>query len=892
MADPHDALKTPPVAPSPAGNKPSDLAGSTVGRFRIENRLGSGGMGQVFRAQDTTLKRVVAIKRMAPQLQNDQDRQRFLKEAQRASALNHPNVAAIYDVLEHEGEILLVMEYVEGTTLRRRIKAQPCSLAEFLPIAIQCAEGLDAAHQQRIIHGDIKPENIMLTAANRVKILDFGVARRFTTSDPLEATQSVGTLTQSISGTLAYMAPEVLQQKPLDGRADLFSLGLVFYEMLGGKQPFLTDSFAGTLGRVLHTEPPPLSEVNRTLPASVADLVTKLLRKNPAARYPSASALATDLQTVQQGGKLHLAAPPVPEPPKSARRKIVLPVVAGLAILALLVSYQPLRHALQNRTNAGATAPVLPKERILAVLPFAPMELDPKLTALGQGLVESVAARLGRLTEQHSLEVIPARNMQEKGIASLEDARKQFGANLGLKVTLRQSAELIRVSYSLTDAQSGRALGGDSITVPATDVFAVEDSVAAGAVKALQLQLRPEEEAALKGHGTSQAAAYNYFLQARGYLLNYSRPENIQNATTMLREALKLDANFGAAKAALGETYWRKYWLTKEKQWTVQAGNECEQAVTLGNAGAAGHSCLGLIYDGTGKYEQAAAEYQRAIELDASDENAHLGLALALEHQGAIDKAEQTLRSTVDAHPKSWIAYNALGLFYLRRNEFDKAVQMLQKVTELAPEGYAAYVNLGATYVNMGRYGDAIPVLNKSLTIRPTYAATVNLGTAYLDMRRFQEAVAAYQQAIRLDPKQYAAWGNLAQAYYYAGDKTQALPAYRKSAEMAAEELKVNPRDPDVLSDLASYYSMLGERVQALSSMEQALRYGHNDKQLLLNAAAVHNQMGETGVALEWLTKALQQGYPASKVRAIPDFDNLASNPRFQELVGTAQASR
>ncbi len=892
MADPHDALKTPPVAPSPAGNKPSDLTGSTVGRFRIENRLGSGGMGQVFRAQDTTLKRVVAIKRMSPQLQNDQDRQRFLKEAQRASALNHPNVAAIYDVLEHEGEILLVMEYIEGTTLRRRIITQPCSLAEFLPIAIQCAEGLDAAHQQRIIHGDIKPENIMLTAANRVKILDFGVARRFTTSDPLEATQSVGTISQSISGTLAYMAPEVLQQKPLDGRADLFSLGLVFYEMLGGKQPFLTDSFAGTLGRVLHTEPPPLSEVNRTLPPSVADLVTKLLKKDPAARYPSASALATDLQTVQQGGKLHLAAPPVPEPPKSARRKIVLPVVAGLAILALLVSYQPLRHALQNRTKAESTAPVLPKEQVLAVLPFAPMELDPKLTALGQGLVESVAAKLGRLTEQHSLEVIPARNMQEKGIASLEDARKQFGANLGLKVTLRQSAELIRVSYSLTDAQSGRTLGGDSITVPAADVFAVEDSVAAGAVKALQLQLRPEEEAALKGHGTSQAAAYNYFLQARGYLLNYSRPENVQNATTMLHEALKLDANFGAAKAALGETYWRKYWLTKEKQWTVQARNECEQAVTLGNAGAAGHSCLGLIYDGTGKYEQAVAEYQRAIELDASDENAYLGLALALEHQGAIDKAEQTLRSTVGAHPKSWIAYNALGLFYNRRNQFDKAVEMLQKVTELAPEGYAAYVNLGAIYVNMGRNADAIPVLNKSLVIRPTYAANVNLGTAYFGMHRFHEAVAAYEQATRLDPKQYVTWGNLGEANYYAGSKTQALPAYRKAAVMAVEELKVNPHDTDLLSDLANYHSMLGERDQALNYLEQALRYGRNDKDVLLKASLVHNQLGETGLALEWLTKALQQGYSATKVRDLPAFDNLASNSRYQELVGNAQASR
>lgn len=283
MSDPQETVSIPPIS--------HDLTGNTVGRFSVTGRIGAGGMGQVYRAEDTILKRTVAIKRMAPQLQFEQrDRERFLKEAQRASALNHPNIAAIYDVLQEKGETLLVMEYVEGTTLRQRMTS-PISIQEFLELAIQCAEGLAAAHDQRIVHKDIKPENIMLTAAQRVKILDFGVAMRFTPTESSDVTQSLASLTASLSGTPGYMAPEVLQQRPYDGRADLFSLGLVFYEMLGGEHPFTTDSFAGTLARVLHRDPPSLVEINRSVPAPLAGIVEHLLEKDPEKRYPSAQVL-------------------------------------------------------------------------------------------------------------------------------------------------------------------------------------------------------------------------------------------------------------------------------------------------------------------------------------------------------------------------------------------------------------------------------------------------------------------------------------------------------------------------------------------------------------------------------------------------------------------------
>ncbi len=321
-----EQIKTPP--PAVAADSAADaLAGTTVGRFAISKRLGAGGMGQVYGAEDTTLKRFVAIKRMAPQANStDADRKRLLKEAQRASALNHPNVGAMYDVVEHAGELWLVMEYVEGETLRHRL-TKPISTEEFFTIAIQCCEGLQAAHEKGIIHGDIKPENIMLTAGNRVKILDFGVARRaWRAGTPEDATQSMQTMTAS-GGTPAYMAPEVLLQQPDDGRSDLFSLGLVFYEMLGGEQPFQTGSLATTIARIVHTEPPSLKNV----PVPLAAVISRALAKDPNLRYSTAATLLEDLRRVEQGGKPKRA----PSSPGGFHQYRAL---AALAIVAVVVA--------------------------------------------------------------------------------------------------------------------------------------------------------------------------------------------------------------------------------------------------------------------------------------------------------------------------------------------------------------------------------------------------------------------------------------------------------------------------------------------------------------------------------------------------------------------------
>jgi serine/threonine-protein kinase len=878
-----DLIKTPPAAvpPDPAADA---LTGTTVGRFAIARRLGAGGMGQVYLSEDTTLKRFVAIKRMAPHAQTtDADRKRLLKEAQRASALNHPNLGAIYDVVEHGGELWLVMEYIEGETLRRRLK-QPISLDEFFAIATQCCEGLQAAHEKGIIHGDIKPENIMLAPGNRVKILDFGVARRvWKAATPDEATKSMQTMTAS-GGTPAYMAPEVLLQQPDDGRSDIFSIGLVFYEMLGGDQPFQSDSLATTVARIVHVEPPPLKNVS----APLAAVVSRAIAKDPQRRYPTAAALLDDLHRVQQGSK--------PKRPASSassfhQYRALTALAIVIIVVAALFAYRPLRHLIfpaANR-NANSGTPLsaaLPQTKIVAILPFAASaNADPKLAALGEGLVESIAAKLGKLTEDRALEIVAPRSLQDRKITTLADASRFFGANLGLVVTMEPTGDLVKLSYRLLSAQTGAAVGGDSISVPASDVFAVESNVAEGTIKALRLQLRPEEEAALNVHGTDQPEAYRYYLQARGYLLDYSKAENVEHAILMASEALKLDPNFGMAKAVLGETYWLKYSNTKQKQWIAPAQTECEDAVKLGNAGAAGHVCLGLLDDGTGHSDEAASEFQIALGLEPTNEDAVIGLALAYEHEGKITEAEKAYQQAIQAHPNSRFSYNSFGTFYRRRNEYEKALQMFGKVIQIAPEWYGTYVNVGSIYGDMGQYEKAIDPLKKSIAIRPSYAGYVNLGTSYFGLNQYAEAAAAYEEATKLDPQQYVTWGNLGEALYYAGKKDQSQAPYRKAAELASADLKVNPHDPDVLSSLASYYSMLADRKHALLYLGQALQYGHNDKAILMDAASVYNHLGETGLAVEWLAKAMQAGYTVDKIRSLHEFDNLANTPGYQQLV-------
>src|SRR6185312_3894732 len=402
-----------------SSTQPEDsLSGTVVGRFRIGERLGKGGMGEVYRAEDTKLKRTVALKRLAPSLRADSlYRHRFLEEAERASRFGDAQVAAVYDVLEEKGEIFLILEYVEGQNLRQRLR-QPLSLDEFFQIAMQCAEALVSAHGHGIVHCDIKPENIMLTSAGKIKILDFGVAKHLPRSDQSSTVDRAGTF----AGTPAYMSPEVLLERVPDGRADIFSLGVVFYEVLTGQHPFLSGSFVATTDRIRNETPASIRIFNRSVSRDLEALVNKAMAKDAGKRYASAQELLDALRDVHQGLSSSGLARPVPLPQPRPRRSTWF-WAAGLAA-ALLLSVPLYLH---YRVRPGV---ILSKSSVpvqLAVLPFAPTTSDPSSKAFGDGLTETLTAKLAQLSGNYPLQVVATSEIRAEGVTSVEQARKNFG---------------------------------------------------------------------------------------------------------------------------------------------------------------------------------------------------------------------------------------------------------------------------------------------------------------------------------------------------------------------------------------------------------------------------------------------------------------------------------
>jgi len=873
-----DLIKT-PSSDVPADPAADALTGTTVGRFVISKRLGAGGMGQVYGAEDPTLKRFVAIKRMSPHANStESDRKRLLKEAQRSSALNHPNVGSVYDVIEHAGELWVVMEFVEGETLRHRLK-RPISTDEFFAIATQCCEGLQAAHEKGIIHGDIKPENIMLATGDRVKILDFGVARRAWNSNPNDATKSMETMTAS-GGTPAYMAPEVLLQQPDDGRSDIFSLGLVFYEMLGGDQPFESNSLATTVARIVHLTPPPLKNVSTPL----GNVITRAMAKDPAARYPTAAALLEDLRRVQQGGKPKRVASS-PSALHQYRMIAALAIAIALIVGAAFFFGSRLRRSARGPASPSAQNPSGEQSATLVVLPFDAISNDAKLTAFGSGLVETLTAKLAELSGNHPLQVVSAGEIRQKSVTTLAQAHQEFGADTGLHLGLQQSGDRVRVTYSLTNAKTGKIIKAGSSDAPVTDPFSIEDDVTKAVAVALGFFLKADDFREIASHGTDIAAAYNDYTAARGYLEDASKASNIDSAITLFEQAIKADPNYGRAEADLGAAYWQKYDASKDKTFIAKSRQACSTAIDLGNSGAAGHICLGVLLSGTGKYEEAVQQFQSAIELEPSNEDAYIGLGSAYDGLGNAQDAETTYKKIVALRPNYWRGYNLLGAFYLRQAQYDDASKMFHKVVDLTPESYRGYANLGATLLYEAKYADAIKPLEQSLAIHSTAYTYSNLGTAYYYLHQFNKAVENDEKAVQLNDKDYTNWGNLGEACYWDDERPKAHAAFERGIEIATGELAVNSRDPVLLRDLANYYAMVDDRTNALKYAALAAAQGKSDKDSLFSVALVYNHLGEKGLALEWLGKALRAGYSPEMIRQQPDLSSLQGDARFEDLM-------
>ena len=866
-----------------------------ISHYRIHEKLGAGGMGVVYKAEDIRLGRLVALKFLPDHSVRDpRALERFKREARTASALDHPNICTIYEIDDDQGRPFIAMQLLEGKTLRERIGDHPVPLGTLLDWALQITDALQTAHAKGIMHRDIKPANIFITERGQAKILDFGLAK-LTAVDLMgsgDATlSSTGSLTHTGAaiGTVAYMSPEQARGEALDARTDLFSFGVLLYEMATGRQAFSGPTWAVTVYAILGQAPMSLNESMPGLPQRLQEIIDKCLIKNRDLRYQSAADIHHDLLRLKKDYESGKSLKSVRVATTWSPKRVLLLATAAAAVAVLVAAgvWGPrlLRRLAASQAGTARSASLVPERKSIAVLPFADIAGDPKLTAFGKGLLEDVAAKLSQLSANHDLEVVPARTLEDKKVATLADAKKEFGVSLGLTVSLEQAGDLVRAAYSLTDAKSGKNLAGAQITAPVSDLFTIEDQMANGVASALQISLRSDEKQAFGAHSTSLPEAYQYYVQGRGYLQDPRKPENLTSAEIVFKQALKIDPNFGQAEAGLGETYWLKYQMGKQKQAIVPAQEACTKAVDLGNAGAEGHMCLGLLEDGTGQYEKAAEQFQQAMQLEPANERAYTSLAGAYQHLNQPDKAEETYKRAIAVRPQYWRGYSFLGTFYIAQAEYEKAAAMFRRATELDPESYLAFNNLGAALLYAGKDDEAAQAFEKSLALRPNRDAYNNIAVAQFRLHRFKNAVLNFKEALKIDDTDYQNWGNMGDAAYYGGDTTSAMEYYRKAISLAEPQLKINPRDAGVLGDLASYYSMLGDRKQALSYLDRSLQLGPGDKDLLLNAAVVYNQLHETGTALEWLSKALAAGYSRSVVATGAPFDNLHDNPRYQALM-------
>jgi tetratricopeptide (TPR) repeat protein len=868
----------------------------TVSHYRVLEKLGAGGMGVVYKAEDIRLGRLVALKFLPENSAVEAHAlERFKREARTASALDHPNICTIYEIDEDKGRPFIAMQLLEGHTLRDRIGDQPVPLATLLDWGLQIADALQAAHSKGIMHRDIKPANIFITTREQAKILDFGLAKLTapdlaSSSDPTMSMSAQLTHTGAAVGTVAYMSPEQARGEPLDVRTDLFSFGVLLYEMATGKQAFSGPTWAVTVHAILGQAPLSLNESMPGLPHRLQEIIDKALVKNRDLRYQSAAEIHADLLKLKKdfeaGKSLKSARVAALWTP---RRKLRLGAAAALVLVIIAAGiWGPRllrRFAASGRGAALSPASLVPERKSIAIMPLSAVADDPKLTAFGKGLLDDVAAKLSQLSANHDLEIIPPRAIEDRKVTTLADAKKEFGTNLGLSVSVKQDGDLVRATYNLIDTNTDRNVSGDSITTPVSDLFTLEDKLTGGVAAALHISLRTEERQALAAHATTMPEAYQYFVEGLGYLGHSAERESLTSAEIVFKQALKLDPNYGPAEAGLGETYWWLYDATKQKSWIDSAQQSCAKAIELGNAGAEGHVCLGTIENGTGQFEKAAEQFQQAVQLDTTNDAAYWHLAEAYQNLNQLDKAEDTYKRRISIRPEYWRGYSALGVFYFGQAEYDKAQAMFEKAVSLRPNNYKDNSNLGAALLYQGKDGEATRAFETSIAIRPSYDAYENLGVAYSRLRKFDQAARTTLEALKLDDSDYQTWGNLGDFYYYGNNKSAAMEAYKKAISMAEQRLKVNPRNTDVLNDLAGYWAMLDDRSRALDYLDRSLVGNEKNKDLLFRAALVYNQLRETGTALEWLSKALAAGYSKSVASKTPDLDNLHDNPRYQALM-------
>jgi serine/threonine protein kinase/tetratricopeptide (TPR) repeat protein len=764
-------------------------SGAILGHYRVIKRLGSGGMGEVYLAQDAVLGREVALKVLPSAVAGDSERlRRFVQEARAASALNHPNVAHLYEIGEAGGVHFIAMEYVEGQPLAARIEAGRVERPELLSLMIQAAEALEAAHEKGITHRDVKPANIMVTKRGQVKVLDFGLAK---INRPVGEDDETQAMTQPgvVMGTMRYMSPEQALGRDVDPRSDIFSLGVVLYELAAGRQPFAGASAAQTLDRILHAPPDPILGLD----ADLGRILNTCLEKDRERRYPTAKELVADLRALQRGAEPTVAASAAVTP---ARRRVGPALAAAAAALAVLAG---LGWFWLGRD---------PGIHSLAVLPFANTGGNPETEYLSDGITDNLINSLSRTPGLK----VAARSLAYRHKGKDVDPR-QAGQDLKVRAILTgrvtQRGEALTVQAELMDVSDGSQLWGQQYNRKLAEASALHDEIAREITGRLRLRTGEAPPSSRKRY-RENAEAYQAYLKGRHYAYQYS-PETSRRAVEYLQQAVQLDPGYAPAYAALAEVHILGTGLSNLAESMLRAKAYATKAVEIDDTLAEARTALGMVkYVVEWDWAASDREFRRGIELNPNYVWAHDWYGWSLAMRGRFEEAEQELRKALELDPLSPAVSNDLADLYRVMRQPDRAIEQHRKTFEIAPDFWLAKVLLGVAHRDKGNYQAALESIDAARRIDDSDPlALATLGTVHGKAGRRAEARKVANELRARSKKQHVSPYWLAMVWAWL-DKDRAFAYLEKAyeerfwmnflkAETGLDPLRGDPRYQDLL---------------------------------------------------------------------------------------------